>query len=361
MKRICVMVLAALSMAATLLSCKKEIPTVDQAKPGLADLKSLAALQPNYVYTLAGNPDKADHIDGIGDQAGFINLTQLVADGGYLYGLDDLVIRKIKISDRTVTTLAGSHGGDPKDGQGKEAVFARLSSIALAPEGNFYIADYLRVRKVTKAGMVTTVAGSTWGYQDGPVRTAKFKNLISITVCKDGTIYVIDNVGPTDRDDFKIRKISTSGMVSTVTSGPSDTPWDIRALGLSPNGTVYAAGTGIFKVTSKGKVTTVKKDIPVFYNSLLPLDDGGFLIASTNQIKKVSAAGNVSVFAGIPVTDRFAKPTEGPAASVDLHTPEGFAVDNKILYFSVHPDFVKDVVPPYTQYGHVIQMIKFPY
>jgi hypothetical protein len=348
-------------MTVTLLSCEKEVPAVDQTKPGLADLKSLAALQPDYVYTLAGNPDKYYRVDGIGDQAGFINLGQLVADDGYLYGLDEEVIRKIKISDRMVTTLAGSHGGDPKDGQGDQAIFRRPASIALGPDGNFYVADDFLVRKVTKAGMVTTVAGSKWGYQDGPAKTAKFSKVISIIVCKDGTIYVIDNVGPTDRDDFKIRKVSTSGMVSTVTSGPSDTPWDIRALALGPNGTAYVAGTGIFKVTPTGKVTLVKKDIPVFYNSLLALNDGGFLIASGNQIKKVSADGNVSVFAGIPITDRYAKPTEGLADSVDLHTPEGFAVDNKMLYFSVHPDFVKDIELPYSQYGNVIQMIAFPY
>jgi hypothetical protein len=358
MKKLYVVVLAALCMTVTFFSCEKETRGVGQAKPGLADLISPAALKPNYVYTFAGNPDKFDYEDGIGDQAGFFYLKHLVADDGYLYAIDYERIRKIKISDRTVTTLAGSSGYDPKDGQGDQAAFQHPSLIALGPDGNFYVADYRQIRKVTKAGMVTTIAGSTEGYQDGPAKTAKFTVLQSMVVCKDGTIYVIDNVGGSDDDIFIIRKLSRSGIVSTVTSGPSDTPWVVHSLALGPDGTAYAAGTGIYKISPTGKVSMVKKDIPVSGNGLLALDDGSLLIASNNQLKKVSAAGDVSVFAGIPVTDINAKPAEGPADSVDLHSPYGFTIDNKILYFSVHPGF--HLEPPYTQYGNVIQMIAFP-
>jgi hypothetical protein len=358
MKRMCVVVLAALSMTVTFFSCEKEAPGVAQAKPGLADIISQANLKPNYVYTFAGNPDKFHYEDGIGDQAGFFSLTQLVADNGYLYVADYQLIRKIKISDRTVTTLAGSIGDAPKDGQGNQAVFRYSGPFAIGPDGNLYVADYNLIRKVTKAGMVTTIAGSTWGYQDGPAKTAQFTVLQSIAVCKDGTIYVIDNVGGSDYDDFKIRKLSPSGIVSTVTSGPADTPWAVHSLALGPDGTAYAAGTGIFKVSPTGKVSTVNKDITLSGIGLLALDDGSFLVCSTNQIKKVSAAGKVSVVAGIPVTDVNAKPAEGPAESTDLHSPTGFTIDNKILYFAVRPGF--HLEPPYTQYGNVIQMIAFP-
>ena len=357
--------LAAFCIVTTILSCKKVLPDVSgiNSESAKSDIStSRVKLKPNYVYTLVGNPDNFNQNDGVGDKAGFTGLSQLVADDGYLYALDQYIIRKIKISDRTVTTLAGNPlGGDSKDGLKGDATFSIPTSIALGPDGNIYVAEFLKVRKVTKQGLVTTVAGSTWGYQNGAAKTAKFRRLTSITVCEDGTIYVIDDQGQGGSSEFKIRKISPSGIVGTLASGPAAMPsssWDIGSLS-DLNGTLYAAGKGIFKISSKGAVATVKKDIRVFSNSLLALKGGGFCISSNNQIKKVSKTGNVSVFAGIPVTDRFGRPTEGPADKVDLHTPSGFTLYNNVLYMAVHPEFYGDPSFP-QQFGHVIQMIVVP-
>jgi hypothetical protein len=366
MKKMYIILLAASTMAASLSSCEKESPAVGSTNSKGQDAKliSVADLEPNYVYTLVGTPDKYVQDDGIGDQASFINLFQLAADDGYLYAVDQYIIRKIKISDRSVTTLAGDRLGGLKhvDGLGKEAVFNSPSSLALGPDGNLYVAELGVISKVTKEGKVTTVAGSTRDYQDGPVKTAKFNRLTAISVCEDGTIYVIDNQGPTDYNDFKIRKVSPSGIVSTLTSGPSNIPissWTIESLSVI-NGTLYAAGKGIFKISPKGQITTVKENISVFRNGLLALADGGFLVASNNQVQRISASGSVSVFAGIPITDEYAKPMEGPADSVDLHTPSGFILYNNVLYIPVHPH-IADLESPYLDQGHVIQMIAFPH
>lgn len=365
MKKLNLFLIAAYTVT-TLLSCEKETPAGNKPVQG-SDVKSdnpssLAELKPNYVYTLAGNPDKYNQEDGIGDQAGFWSLSQLIADNGYLYALDQDIIRRIKISDRTVTTLAGNPlGGDSRDGFKGQAVFSLPSSLALGRDGNIYVAEYSRVRKVTKEGMVTTIAGSTRGHQDGPAKMAKFNRLISIAVCEDGAIYVIDDQGGVDSSEFQIRKISRAGVVSTLAKGPSNKPssfWNISSLSVL-NKTLYAAGTGIFRISSQGIVTTVKESVPVFGNSLLALNDGSFFIASNNQIKKVSAAGNVSVFAGIPLTDKYARPMEGPADSVDLLTPSGFTLYNNILYIAVHPHLAQ-IEAPSLQQGHVIQMISVP-
>ena len=364
MKRIDVLVLAAFIMVLTLSSCEKEGAAanhMNSANGKSAGLAAQAVLQPNYVYTLAGNPDKFDQDDGKFDQAGFMSLDQMVADNGYLYGIDAYKIRKIRINDSTVTTLAGAAGGGGSiDGLGGQAAFLQPTGIALGPDGNLYVADFIHVRKVTKEGLVTTIAGSTYGNQDGPANTAKFSRLVAIAVCKDGAIYVIDVVGPFGKEDYQIRKITPSGMVSTLvkagTNGSPPSSWGIDALAIAPNGTAYASGVGIFKVSSTGQVTTINNDIVANGHSLLALDDGTLFVSSQNQIKKVSATGSVSVFAGLAKMDNFGRPAEGPADSIDLHAPGGLTIYNNILYFSVHPSFYGDPGFP-SQLGHVIQMI----
>src|SRR4051812_29723510 len=136
-----------------LFSCGKEAPELASTNSDSrsASLISVEDLEPNYVYTLAGTPDKYVQDDGVGDQASFIDLAQLEADDGYLYAVDSYVVRRIKISDRTVTSLAGDKlGGDHKDGVGKNATLRSPSSLALGPDGNIYVAELNQVSKVTK-------------------------------------------------------------------------------------------------------------------------------------------------------------------------------------------------------------------
>jgi hypothetical protein len=371
MKKICLFSLAALCAATILLSCEKEAPATGSAAHGTdvrsSNLTSLTVFKPNFVYTLAGKPENYNENSGKGDQAGFEEVSQLVADDGYLYALDRYGIRKINIVDSTVTTLAGGQFvAESKDGLKEKAGFSWPSSIALGPDGNLYVSDYISVRKVTKEGLVTTVAGSTSGHQDGPANIAKFNRLTSIAVCKDGTIYVIDDEDEEDSDHHQIRKISTSGMVSTLTSGGPSGPsssWEFSSLAIGPNGTLYASNNGIFKISSKGQVSTVVKDIAVRNNSLLALQDGGFFICTLMNIQRVSSNGSVTVFAGKPFTDPFyGRPAEGPALSVALHWPKGLTLYNNTLYFAVHPllEGVPTTPEQPDQYGEVIQMIPLP-
>jgi hypothetical protein len=356
MKKMYTLALAALWMAIASSSCKKDSSGEKGLNTASGELTFNAALQPFYVYTLAGNPDNNDQFngDGKGDQAGFQNLSQLLAKDGYLYALDEYVIRKIKISDSTVTTFAGNLlGGDSRDGLKEQASFLQPTSIAMGPDGNIYVAEYFKVRKVSKEGMVTTIAGSTLGYQDGLAKTAKFGRLTGIGVCKDGSIYVFDN------DIHQIRKISTSGVVSTFTSGgPSGTAsrfWDFDSISINSKGKIYASGAGIYSVGPKGVVTTIQKAIQVVGSGLLAFDDATLLISTNNQIQKVSANGSVTPFAGVAFSRPFQRPAEGPADSVDLLTPTGFTIENNVLYFAVHPG-TKGPDLPVAQ-GHVIQMM----
>jgi sugar lactone lactonase YvrE len=65
--------------------------------------------------------------------------------------------------------------------------------------------------------VVTTVAGTTKGFQDGPIATAQFNQPYGLCVDKAGNIYVAD------MGNFRVRKIGTDGQVTTLAGGTSGT------------------------------------------------------------------------------------------------------------------------------------------
>ncbi|MDB5126600.1 SMP-30/gluconolactonase/LRE family protein [Mucilaginibacter sp.] len=191
----------------------------------------------------------------------------VVTNDGIMYMCDVLSSKIRKIENGIVTTLAGSPAqeiGDV-DGVGLQARFQGPTGIALGPDGSLYVTDAgnHKIKKVTPAGVVTTIAGSTEGFADGPALLAKFYLPIDLVVLEDGTIVV------TDGQDHKIRKISPAGVVSTFVGGVEG---DADGLGtsakisaptgitLAPNGTIYFSDSHnhkIRKISPSGLVTTV--------------------------------------------------------------------------------------------------------
>ena len=110
-----------------------------------------------------------------------------------------------------VTTLAGSAEGFA-DGSGATARFRRPTGIALDAVGNIYVADSLnhRIRKVSPAGEVTTLAGGDQGATDGIGAVAQFNLPTGIAVDGDGNVVVADTY------NHRIRKVSPTGEVSTL-------------------------------------------------------------------------------------------------------------------------------------------------
>lgn len=118
-----------------------------------------------------------------------------------------------KISGDNVTTLAGSGLNGNTDGTGTGASFNFPTRLAVDGAGNVYVSDSNnhKIRKITPSGVVTTLAGSgAFGSADGLGTAASFNNPRGIAVQTDGTVFVADS------NNHTIRRIDADGTVTTV-------------------------------------------------------------------------------------------------------------------------------------------------
>ena len=161
--------------------------------------------------TPAGVVTTATQGDGVG--ARFIGATGVTVDSsGNVYMADNFTLRKISPA-RVVTTLAGTAGEKGStDGIGAAARFNNIGDITVDNNGNLYVTDDYVVRKITPAGVVSTLAGTAGelGSTDGTGAAARFRSLRGITVDSTGNVYVADTYNAT------IRKITPAGVVTTV-------------------------------------------------------------------------------------------------------------------------------------------------
>jgi gliding motility-associated-like protein len=225
------------------------------------------------VSLFAGDISNSGSADGIGSAARFNNPYGITADSsGNLYVADrnNHKIRKIT-SAGVVSTLAGSGTVGNVDAIGSAASFNNPIGVTVDASGNVYVADFAnhKIRKITSAGVVTTFVGSgTAGEVDGSGIAASFSNPMGIAADGDGNIYVGDLTG-----GRKIRKITSVGTVSTIAGsegGYLDSSVPLNARFNAPS------------------------DIVLDGNGNLYIADN----ASHNIRKMVLPAGEVSTFAG---------------------------------------------------------------
>jgi streptogramin lyase len=261
-------------------------------------------------------------------------------------------IRKIS-SGGTVTTLAGLAGSfGSMDGTGAAARFESPRGIAIDGVGNLYVADFNNntVRKITPAGVVTTVAGAagTAGITDGSGTTARFNQPLGVSVDGSGNIYVADSGNNT------IRKISPTTAVTTL-AGSVAISGSVDATGLAarfdnplgiatdPAGNIYIADTYnyiIRKSTPAGAVTTLagtagnnggSDGVGAAASFSLPYSvaadsAGNVYVTETNSsaIRKITPAGVVTTLAGVmDVTGT----TDGTGVAARFNRPKGLTVD----------------------------------
>ncbi|MFC5496894.1 hypothetical protein ACFPOE_05045 [Caenimonas terrae] len=123
-----------------------------------------------------------------------------------------------------------------KDGSAASALFSRIAGIAADAAGNLYIADGKRVRKLSRDGVVSTVAGNpaVAGARDGPGTAASFSSINSIAMDPAGNVLVADaNL---------IRRVTPDGNVTTVAQVTSPDSYSLLALALGPGGAVDVGG-----------------------------------------------------------------------------------------------------------------------
>ena len=184
------------------------------ADDGNATIREVSAS--GTVTTLAGLAGSTGEVDGTGAAARFMDPQNLAIDGaGNLYVADGMgnVIRKVTPGG-TVTTLAGSGVAGVADGTGATAQFDDPTGVAVDASGNVFVADFGNdtVRKITPAGVVTTIAGTPGkaGAADGTGAAAAFSGPAGIGVDPSGNLYVADSANDT------IREISPAGAVTTL-------------------------------------------------------------------------------------------------------------------------------------------------
>jgi len=222
------------------------------------------------VTTLAGQHGYPGTVDGTGGESRFSWPTAIAVDGaGIIWVGDRYAIRKLTPAGQ-VTTLAGSAGhAGSTDGTGANARFSdNEKGIAVDGSGNVYVADTLNhmVRKVTPAGVVTTLAGSIHaGSADGSGTNASFASPCGLAADAKGVLYVADASSHT------IRKITPAGVVSTLAgmagrAGNTDGPCSRalfnqpRGIAVDSAGNIFIADSGnrsIRKITPAGIVSTL--------------------------------------------------------------------------------------------------------
>jgi sugar lactone lactonase YvrE len=224
------------------------------------------------VTTFAGAVGAAGSADGPAGTARFNQPRGLAIDGaGNLYVADtgNDTIRRIS-PDGSVTTLAGAAGtAGSADGAGGAARFNQPSGVAVDGQGNVYVADAGNdtIRKITGAGLVTTVAGSagTPGSANGLPAAARFNQPAGVAVDAAGNLYVADEA------NAAIREIAAGGAVTTLAGmagspGYQDGPWasarfnQPHGIAVDNAGNLYVADTedgAIRLIRANGLVTTL--------------------------------------------------------------------------------------------------------
>ena len=213
----------------------------------------------------------------------------------------------VNTNAQTVTTLAGSIQGYT-DGIGISSQFNGPAGVDLAPDGSIIVADRLnhRIRKISPSGVVTTVAGSQEGYADGIGTDALFSYPMNLSVDAAGIIYVVDS------GNHRIRKITTDGTVTTLAghaSGFTDGNSEDAQFNY-PEG-IFIASSGIIYVADAGN----------------------------HAVRKIMPDGNVTTLAGGNLGH-----ADGIGINAQFWTPCGITVDpNGIIYVTEKKNRIRKI------------------
>ncbi|MBI4729778.1 MAG: hypothetical protein HY775_09810, partial [Acidobacteria bacterium] len=208
-----------------------------------------------------------------------------------------------------ISTVAGN-GTASFCGDGGQATQACLSSpegVALDSSGTLYIADAgnYRIRKVSTSGVISTVAGSgIWGFcgDGGQATLACLSSPTGVALDSSGTLYIADYYNQ------RIRKVSPSGVISTVAGGTYGFCGDggqatqaclrnPEGVALDSSGTLYIADSGNYRIRAVERAGSAAPAILT-------------LTASPEAVNATPGSGNASVISAL-ATDAFGNPLAG--------------------------------------------------
>ena len=269
-------------------------------------LVGLLAALPGFAQTIAtvagtGSPGfSGDNASALSAQIDTVYGVAVDAHGN-IYVADSRNNRVRKIANGIVTTVAGT-GVDDFSGDGLAAASAQLSfprDVVVDAAGNLYIADTgnSRIRKVTSSGVISTVAGNgTAGFagDGGLASSAQLSYPSGLTTDSAGNLYIADSW------NYRVRKISTDGKIQTIAGNGSYGPF-------GDGGSATAASLGLIQS--------------------LAMDTAGYLYLSdtyNHLVRKVAPSGTISLVVGGgfgPAADG------GSAQAATLKFPKGITAD----------------------------------
>ena len=286
--------------------------------------------------------------NGSGSNAQFKSPAGIAVDAeGNLFVADiaNEKIRKITPSG-AVSTFAGTTFGFA-DGQVNVAMFRRPIDVAIDATGNLYITDFFnhKIRKISNAGLVSTFAGNIEGYLDGIGTSALFNLPERVTIDKQSNLFI------TDTENRRIRKITSSGLVTTFAGSGASVAADgqgtaasfsgIRGITVDPAGNVFVVddnGSKIRKISPAGLVTTFAGGNAIGFadgqGSAAKFDaigiasdaQGNLYVADdgNNKIRKITPTGLVSTIAGSGTAVAFLNDN---GTTVQLNGLNGITID----------------------------------
>ncbi len=282
-------------------------------------------------YSGDGGPATSARIFAIGAHPGLA-----VDNSGNLYISDseNNVIRKVDTGG-IITTVAGN-GTSGFSGDGGKATQAQLfqpAGIVVDASGNLYIADNdnNRVRKVSSAGIITTVAGNGHVVYEGDgvqAATTAVHGPVGLAVDNAGNLYISEGA------DSRIRKVDANGIITTVAGqtkktrgfsgdgGPATAATLASPIGLAVDGSgnLFIADSNnnrVRKVNAAGIITTVAG---MDGNASTPLGDGGPATSAflgTDTDVALDAAGNLYISGNVSDGGRVRKVTFGVSLSAN--------------------------------------------
>lgn len=257
------------------------------------------------IYTAAGTGSAGFGGDGGSAKNAQLNNPKSVAidPNGNLYFTDYNNHRVRKVDQMGVISTFAGTGTQGFSGDGANATAAELDSpfgIAVDQSGNVYISDISnnRIRKVNTLGIISTFAGTgIAGFNGDGIQAnlAQLNNPFGIATDALGNVYIADNF------NHRIRKVNTSGIISTI------------------------AGDGISGFNGDGGLAINAK----LFNPIAVTCDinGNIYIAdySNNRIRKINTVGIITTIAGTNISGFGGD--GGPALSAYISNPHDIAID----------------------------------